>query len=439
MPRRNLLILFLVVLIAVLCRERVQSNPYGRVLANAMNRIERNSLDPVGELKLFEGAMDGMLGQLDDYSTYISPRDLPEFQEIVDLQFAGVGIEVAIDPTTKQLMVLSPVQNSPAARAGILAGDRILRIGKTSTAGMSFNDALVLLRGKKGEPVMLTILHEGETKSQEIEIVREIVQMESVLGDTRNADGTWNFFLAGYDHIGYIRINSFTDATIIELRQTLASMTQEGMRGLVLDLRDNPGGYLDAAVNVCDLLIDSGVIVTTRRREGRISKTCSATGDAPFANFPIAVVINQNSASAAEIVAACLQDHKRAVIVGQRSYGKGTVQEMIHLEQGCGAMKLTTSSYWRPSGKNIQRPRNATDKDNWGVSPDKGCKVVFTNDEFTQWQLWRARRNVNQPVDAKAPAKNGEKQKPFVDRQRLRAIECVEKEAASENRTSKAE
>jgi carboxyl-terminal processing protease len=430
MPRRNLLILLLVMFVAVLCRERVQTNPYVRVLAGAMSKIEDRALNPVGQRRLFEGAMDGMMDQLDKNSKYLSPALLKEFHEEVDLQFAGVGIQIGIDPKTKDLKVLSPVANSPAARAGILAGDRILRIDKAPTHGMSLGDASVLLRGKKGTAVTLTILHQGEDKPHEVTIVRENVQGDSVWGDTRNADGSWDFFLDGHDQIGYLRIATFTDNTVNELRQALAWMTQQGMRGLVLDVRDNPGGYLDAGIDVCDLLIPSGEIVTTRGRGGRINETYSASGDAPFADFPMAVVVNGQTASAAEIVAACLQDHHRAAIVGQRTYGKGTVQDLIDLEQGCGAMKLTTKSYWRPSGKDIQRPHKASAKDDWGVSPDEGLKVALGDDETDQWREWRARRDVHQPPDA-APAAAD---KPFVDRQRLRAVECVEKEAASRER-----
>ena len=425
MPRRNLLILVLVVLLAVLCRQRVQDK-YARVLVGAMAKIESRSLDPVGEGKLFAGAMSGMLSQFDDYSRYLSPKDLAAFNKEIDLRFAGVGIQIAVDPKTKQLEVLSPVANSPAAKAGILAGDRILRIGKTNTQGMSLRDAFPLLYGKPGEAVTLSILHKGETKPVEVTLVRQIVQVESVLGDTRNPDGSWNYFLDGRDRIGYVRISCFTDETARELSQALAQMTKLGMRGLVLDLRDDPGGYLSAAVAVCDLFVKHGEIVTTRGRGGHIDDRYSASGDAPFTDLPIAVIVNRDTASAAEIVAACLQDNRRAVVVGEQTYGKGTVQELIDLDPDCGAMKLTTKSYWRPSGKDIRRPHGAAAKDDWGVSPDDGCKVALTKDEFNRWEVWRNSRDLHQPIpDDEKDAK------PFVDRQRLRAVEHVEKEAAN--------
>ncbi len=333
------------------------------------------------------------------------------------------------DPKTKQLVVGYPVANSPASRAGIVVGDRILRIDKTSTRGMSLQDAFTLLRGEPKTTVTLSILHPGAAKPVEIPLVREEIQGESVLGDTCNPNGSWNYLLEGHDRIGYLRISCFTDETAKELRRAIDWLKAQGMRGLVLDLRDDPGGYLPAAVAVCNLFIKSGEIVTMRGRKGVVSESFQADGTAPFADIPIAVIVNQDTASAAEIVAACLQDHGRAAIVGQRSYGKGTVQELINLDPGCGGMKLTTKSYWRPSGKDIRKPPGATAKDEWGVSPDKNCKVVLDKNEFNRWEAWRIARDLHQPSFDEAAAKKDAK--PFVDRQLQRAVEYVEKEATS--------
>jgi carboxyl-terminal processing protease len=428
MPRRNLVVLVTVTLVALLCYQRVQKNPYGRVLANAMTTIENRYIEPVEASKLFERAMDGIVDKLDDNSAYISPADLKEFRQSIDLQFEGVGMEVAMDPETKQLMVLSPLAGCPAYKAGIRAGDKILRIGADSTRGMSLHDAVALLRGKPGEPVTLTVLHEGEQKPVEITIVRGKIQVDSVRGDTRNADGSWNFFLAGHRRIGYIRIESFTDKTADELEQALKWLSAHDMSGLVLDLRDDPGGYVTAAVDVCDQLISSGVIVTVRRRGGEISRTYAASGQGQFTDFPIAVLINEKTASAAEIVAACLQDHHRAMIFGGRSYGKGTVQEVIDLEKGCGAMKITTANYWRPNGKNIHRSPDASAKADWGVSPDEGGRMPLSGEEQSRWRVWRARRDASQlPANTATPQDHAE---PFVDRPLVRAVEYLEKEAA---------
>jgi carboxyl-terminal processing protease len=428
MPRRNLLVLVTMTLVALLCYQQVQRNPYGHVLAHAMTTIENRYIEPVPPLKLFQRAMDGMLDKLDEHSAYIPPADLPEFQQTIDLQFKGVGMEVGLDPKTKQLIVLSPLAGSPAYKAGIRAGDRILRIGKDSTQGMSLRDAVGLLRGKGGTSVTLTVLHAGEQKPVEITIIRGKIQVDSVRGDTRNADGSWNFVLEDHPRIGYIRITSFTDKTAEELDRTLGWLAAHDMRGLVLDLRDNPGGYVAAAVDVCDLLIPSGVIVTVRRRGGQISRTYAASGQARFTDFPIAVLINDHTASAAEIVAACLQDHHRAMVFGQRSYGKGTIQEIIDLEKGCGAMKFTTAHYWRPDGKNINRPANADTKADWGVSPDESGKVTLTDEEQNRWRKWRNHRDAVRSA-AKQEA-DKEAQKPFVDGPLAQAVEYLEKEPA---------
>ena len=430
MPRRNLLVLIIVSLVALLCYQRVQKSPYGRVLADAMNTIESRYLDPIPAAKLFEGAMDGMLDHLDEHSEYVAPNDVPGFNEVLDQEFGGVGMVLTLDPQSRQLIVLSPLVGAPAYKAGIRAGDKLLRIGRSSTQGMSLQDAVGQLRGKPGKPIRVSVLHEGEKEPVEIRIVREIIQVPTVLGDTHNADGSWNFFLEGRDRIGYLRITSFTDKTLEEFENALVWLSEHGIRGLVLDLRDDPGGYLGPTVDICDLLVDSGVIVTTRRRGGRIRDTFSASGQGKFTDFPIAVLINQQSASAAEIVAACLQDHHRAVVVGQRSYGKGTVQEIIPLESGCGAMKLTTASYWRPSGKNINRPHEDGAKSDWGVSPDKGYAVEQSNEEQTRWRLWRSHRDTSQPGAKNGAAKDSVE--PFTDRPLLKAVECVEKQAAKE-------
>ena len=429
MPRRNLLVLLTVTLVALLCYQRVQKTPYGRVLAEAMNIIENRYLDPVEASALFEKAMDGMVGELDENSAYVTPADLQKFHQHIDLQFEGVGMEVAMEPDTKQLIVLSPLTGSPAYKAGILAGDTILRINDDSTQGMSLRDAVGLLRGPPGTSVALTVLHKGEEKTTEITIVRGKIQVDSIRGDTRNADGSWNFFLDGYDRIGYIRINNFSDETAEEMQRALQWLTAHKMRGLVLDLRDDPGGYLGAAVEVCDALLPSGVIVTIRRRGGQIARSYAASGEGQFTDFPVAVLINDKTASAGEIVAAALQDHDRAAVFGQRSYGKGTIQEIIDLEKGCGAMKITTASYWRPSGKNIHRPTDAGPESDWGVSPDEGREVTIDDDQQNRWRQWRARRDGYQSAPKNGNAKNGDE--PFVDQALVRAVEYVEKEASS--------
>jgi carboxyl-terminal processing protease len=426
MPRRNLYLLFAAVLVSVVCHQKVQKNRYGSGLTEVLDLIEHRALEPVSGSDLFAGAMEGMTGKLDEYSGYIAPEPYQEFQETMDQEFGGVGIEVMQDPGTKQLLVTSPLAGTPAYDAGIRAGDKILRINGQTTQGMSLQETVRRMRGKKGEPVTLTVLHEGAQKPEDVSIVRAVIHVDSVLGDTRNGDGSWNYFLAGSDHIGYLRINSFGEKTAEETGEALKGLSKQGMRGLILDLRDNPGGLVDAAVKVCDLFIDSGVIVTTRSRGGEICHTYSATTTGLYTKVPLAVLVNKYSASASEIVAACLQDYHRAVIVGQRTWGKGTVQEVIDLDEGQGALKLTTASYWRPSGRNIHRAKDAGDSDAWGVLPSPGYEVVVAGAELGDWVRWRRRRDLSK---AGADADHhGEKAPPFVDRPLAKAVGYIEKQ-----------
>ncbi|MGA2034414.1 MAG: S41 family peptidase [Thermoguttaceae bacterium] len=431
MPRRNLLWLILASLVCVICYQKVQSNRYGRLLGDTLDHVSRRYFEPVDNLSLFQSAMKGMMGSLDKNSAYIAPAQKKQFDELVTREFGGVGMEVTLDQKTKQLTVISPMVGSPAYEAGIQAGDKVLKIEGRTTQGMSLEDAVELMHGTPGTPVSLSVLHEGQSQPVEIKILRRIIQADTVLGDTRNANGSWDFFLAGRNRVGYLRLTSFAEAersdsgvktTVADLHAALEWLSGRNLRGLILDLRDNPGGSLRAAVDVCDMFIPSGVIVTTRGREGRIVRTHSASGKGQYTDFPMAVLVNENSASASEIVAACLQDHHRAVIVGRRSYGKGTVQEVSDLGEQCGELKLTVATYWRPSGRNIHR--GASSKDGaWGVMPDDGYDVPLAAAEQTQLHLARQHRDIALP----AAADGGPT--PFVDRQLARAVEYVDKAA----------
>jgi carboxyl-terminal processing protease len=429
MPRRNLLLLLAVGIVALVCYQKVQTNQYGQILSESLTLINRWSLEKVDSEKLFEGAMDGMVDQLDEYSAYIPPKDLAEFQENIEQQFGGVGMEVSIDPKTRQMTVVSPLVGSPAYESGVRAGDKILRIEEHSTQGMSIKDAVSLMRGKPGDPVSITVLHSGEDKPVDIRIVRAIIDIDTVLGDIRNGDGSWHYFLPGDGRIGYLRITSFGEKTATDLKRAVQWLTEHDMRGLILDLRDDPGGLLSTAIDICDMFITSGTIVTTRGRNGTILANWQASGKGLYTKFPMIVLVNQYSASASEIVAACLQDHHRASIVGQRSWGKGTVQQVIELGNQSGALKLTTASYWRPSNKNIHRRRNAEEKDDWGVRPDSGYEVTVDGEELTKLRLWRMQRDMSKLAGGSTDAKADEND---IDRQLAKAVECMEKEAKTE-------
>jgi len=427
MPRRNLYLLIAVGLISVICYHRVQKSRYSQTLVDAFEMVQRRYYEPVDGRKLFAGALEGMMDRLDENSRYLGPEVLREFEETINQRFTGVGMEVTVDPKTRQLMVISPLVGSPAYEAGIRAGDRVMAIDGQSTQGSSLGDLVKRLRGEPGERVTVTVIHEGETQPTDIRIVRAVIRLDTILGDTRQADGTWDFFLPGHDRIGYLRITSFAEQTDQDLSAALVWLTDRKVRGLILDLRNNPGGMLDTAVAVCNMFLPAGLIVTTRGQGRQIRRVYDADGRAPYAKLPLAVIVNRYSASASEIVAGCFQDHRRAVIVGQRTFGKGTVQELISLGKDQGALKLTTSSYWRPSGGNIHRGPEDDDRDAWGVLPDKGFEVAVDAQQFARWLRWRHQRDSRRPPGADATHDEGQA-KPFVDLPVEKAAEYLEQQ-----------
>ena len=424
MPRRNINLIVGLSVVCLMCA--VRTSRHGRVLTFAMNQISHRYLEEIDNRELLEGALEGMMDRLDEYSSYISPDVLAQFQEDLDKEFGGIGVEIVLDPDTKQLTVASPLVGTPAYEAGILAGDKVLRIDGESTQGLSLQDAADRMRGKPGDPLTLTILHPGDEEPVDVELVRAIIHIDTVLGDTRDDQGKWDFFLEGRDRIGYVRINSFSEQTDDELKRALEWLDDRDVQGVVLDLRNDLGGMLGAAVRVCDLFVDSGVIVTTRRRDGQIRQAFHATENGTYSGFPVAVLVNNYTASASEIVAACLQDHERAVVVGERTFGKGTVQELIELEADQGMLKLTTASYWRPSGKNIHRHSDADEDDAWGVTPNPGFEVGLEEAELAKLLSARFRRDIsrqNGPPEERPAYIN-------LDPQLAKAVEHIEQRLA---------
>jgi carboxyl-terminal processing protease len=381
--------------VSLACYERADRNPYGRWFAEALDTVDRYYVEPVDEQKLFEGALGGMIGRLDEYSAFL-PRNLaPQFQQSLDQQYGGIGIEVTLEGEDRQLTVMSPLVGTPAYKAGVRAGDRILAIDGRATGNRPLDEIVHSLRGKPGDPVSITVMRKTQDQPIEFNLVRAKIKVDSILGDLRQGDGTWNYFLPGDDKIGYLRINAFGESTVEELNAALEWLTQRGCRGLVLDMRNNPGGLLQAAEEVCDLFLPEGaVIVTTRGRDALVRNEARATGAGNYQSLPLVVLVNDKSASAAEIVAACLQDHHRAAIVGERTWGKGTVQNVIPLEGGRSLLKLTIASYWRPNGHNIHRLESSTDGDEWGVKADPGCQVKLDEKQTAQWLDKRRQRDV---------------------------------------------
>jgi carboxyl-terminal processing protease len=395
MPRRTLWLIVAVVIVSLACYERAERNPYGRWFAEALDTIDRYYVEPVDEQKLFEGALGGMVGRLDEYSAFLPPSQAPQFQQALDQQYGGIGIEVTLEGDQKQLTVMSPLVGTPAYKAGVRAGDKIVAIDGRSTANRPLDEIVHWLRGKPGDPVTIAVLRQGHEQPIDFDLVRARIKVDSVLGDLRDADGIWNFFLTGEDKIGYVRINSFGESTVAELGEALQWLSRRGCRGLILDMRNNPGGLLQAAEEVCDLFLPKGaVIVTTRGRDAQVRNEARATGAGKYQELPLVVLVNDKSASAAEIVAACLQDDHRAPVIGERTWGKGTVQNVIPLEGGRSLLKLTIASYWRPNGKNIHRLASSKADDEWGVKPSPGCEVKLDDKQNARWLEKRRQRDV---------------------------------------------
>jgi carboxyl-terminal processing protease len=434
MPRRNIRRLFLITILSLICFKKAPESSYSRVLAGAMDHVARSYYLPVDELKLFEGAMSGMIENLEDeHSKYIQAAQKQEFEQDLNQEFVGIGVIPAIDPKTKELLVLSPLPNGPAFAAGLRAGDHIEKIDGKGTKGSSLDDAVQRIRGKPGTPVTLSVRHAGAERAVDLTIFRQVIHEDSVQGFSRGKDGQWNFLLPGERQIGYLRITGFSGedseqkSTAADVRAALEGLAGEKIRGLVLDLRNNPGGSLRSAVNICDTLVPKGEIVTTRGRDGQILHAYRASGKAAFLGFPIAVLVNRNSASAAEIVAACLQDSGRAIVVGERSYGKGTVQEVVDMGYPFGEMKLTIATYWRPSGQNINRPKDAKNDANdaaWGVSPTEGYEVPVRDDERERLLVWQRKRELSALPDEKTISGD-----EVPDRVLLKAVEYLDAEA----------
>jgi carboxyl-terminal processing protease len=287
------------------------------------------------------------------------------------------------------------------------------------------DQAIKVLKGKPGESVKIGVLHQGGNKIEQMSITRAIIHVSTVLGDSYKSDDTWNFFLDPEKKIAYIRLTSFSRDTTKELRAAMDEISQQGLKGLILDLRFNPGGLLTAATEISDMFLEEGKIVSTKGRNTP-EKTWNAKKADTYSGFPMAILVNRYSASASEIVSAALQDHQRAAIVGERTWGKGSVQNVIELESGRSLLKLTTASYHRPSGKNIHRFPGAAESEEWGVMPDKDFDVKFSGDEMEKYLEHRRKKDVL----TKEPVKSD-----FVDSQLAKALAFVEaklKEAPAE-------
>jgi carboxyl-terminal processing protease len=422
-------------------RERDRDYELVRLMVDVLDEVEHKyvrELSPDARRKLVEDMINGGLERLDPHSGFINPRKFKQFNKESKGKFGGIGIQISNDRQSGVLTVVSPLPGTPAYEAGILAGDLITKIDGRSTENIPVGEAVDLIQGEPGQKITLTVVHEGSKEPVDLEIARAMIQVQSVLGDLRKPSNPkeWDFFLDKENRIAYVRLVAFSETSADELRHTLEQLQAEGLRGLVLDLRLNPGGLLKSAVEVSNLFLADGKIVSTRGRTGQEEAYDAEPKRAllvPAENYPMAVLVNRFSASASEIVAAALQDHERAVIIGERSFGKGSVQNVIRLENGQSALKLTTASYWRPSGKNIHRFPDSKETDEWGVRPNRGFEVLMKDDERLKYIVYRRDRDIiHGKVGGSASSTNQESssrpkidkdKEPFEDRVLKKALD----------------
>jgi len=404
MPPRNIHIILVAIFFAVVCFVTAKRAQRAMLVGDAIDLIDRYYVDPVESASLVEAAMAGLTSSLDQHSEFIPADMYSAFNDVIQQEFAGVGILVEQPEAGKPVRVITPLVGSPALAAGLMPADEIVSIGGEDVSKMEIRDVSNRLRGPVDTDVVIGVRREVDDKTQELEIrlTRKSIGLESVVGDHRDADNHWIFRLRKYPEIAYVRVTSFGEKTESELRQVFLEELGSGYEALILDVRGNSGGLLVSAVNICDQLIDTGRIVTIKTRGGKIDSQYDATpGTLVPKGVPVVILIDGNSASASEILAACLQDQGRATVIGTRSFGKGTVQNVLPLESGRSALKLTTARYYRPNGKNIHRIDNAPEDEEWGVSPDEGMAITMTDEAYRelvqQWQ--RASFPVSSQID----------------------------------------
>jgi carboxyl-terminal processing protease len=397
--------------------------------------------------KLVEDMIDGGLHQLDPHSEYLNAARLAEFESSTEGSFGGVGISLGLDAKTKLLKVDHPMPGTPAYAAGVVAGDVIAKVEGDSTEGWTIDQAKKRITGPINSNVKLTLRREGKGEF-DVTLARGRIEMHPVQGVARNkADPLrWEWFLDPQAKVALVRISTFSELTTKELRAAVAEIEAAGGRGLVLDLRDNPGGLLSQAIEVADAFLPDVRIVSTKDRRGneRVvtgKKEGTLFQPTPDNPRPIVVLVNRNSASASEIVAAAMQDHGRAVVVGERTYGKGSVQKLLRLPHNDppAAVKLTTETYWRPSGKNIHRYPDAKEADDWGVRPNPGMEVPTTEEERLRYAVEMRRLDYvagrpdvvgpNPPPPATPKGADGrpliDDTRPFEDRVLAKAVEVL--------------
>ncbi len=354
--------------------------------SNVLSLVEKNYVEEVEVDKAIEGAIKGMLSTLDPHSSYMKPDDFQELQMETKGSFTGIGIEITMKDSI--LTIVSPIEGTPGFRLGLKAGDKIIKIEDEPTKDLTLMEAVKRLRGPKGTEVTISIHREGWTELKEITIIRDVIPLISVKS---------RMLEEGFP---YLRIINFQTKTTKDFNKALGEIKDKGkIKGLVLDLRNNPGGLLEQAVKISDIFLDEGVIVSTKGRLANQSMVFNAHDDGTN-DYPVVVLVNEGSASASEIVAGALQDHKRAIILGAKTFGKGSVQTVIPMNNGAG-LRLTTARYYTPSGISIQAK---------GITPDIEVESVFKKKEDEDKDTKKKRHFIREE-DLKNHMENGEAKK----------------------------
>ena len=330
-----------------------------KTFTEILDMVEKNYVEPVDSDKLMQGAINGLMKSLDPHSSFMTAEMYKELETETRGSFGGIGIEITV--LKDVLTVVSPIEDTPAYNAGVKAGDQIIRIDGKSTKDITIMEAVSKLRGPKDTTVTITIMREGMAKPKDISITRSIIKIRSIKSKIFD------------DHVGYIRISSFQERTGDDLKKALREIEAKGrpLKGIVVDMRNNPGGLLNQSVEVSDAFLKRGVIVSTRGRSKSMESKSTAKDDGDEPTCPLVVLVNEGTASAAEIVSGALQDNGRALVLGTQTFGKGSVQTVIPLEDGA-AMKLTTAKYYTPKGRSIQAE---------GITPDIIVRLVKPPEE----------------------------------------------------------
>ncbi len=344
-----------------------------QLFAKVMNMVQQYYVEDVDTKKLIYGGIKGMLQELDPHTNFLPPDIYKEFENETSGKFGGLGIEITVQDSI--LTIISPIEDTPAWEAGLKAGDKVVSIDGHSTKGLSLAESAQMMRGEKGETIVLGIVREGFKDKKDFSIKRGTIKINSV---------KFTDFGEGY---GYIRLTSFIDNSAKDMEKVLTTMKKNNkkIKGLVLDLRRNPGGLLDQAIQISDFFLDKGVIVSTKGRDKENQKVVSASSSNSYTDFPLVILINEYSASASEIVAGALKDNKRALVMGKRSFGKGSVQSVVKMGDGSG-LKMTVARYYTPSGISIQAE---------GITPD----VIVDEVDNEVFQKAIIKRNVKREAD----------------------------------------